>query len=266
MKAIEQERLKWAESYDGKVVMIEQLQRELAHTVEALHVEKSADRSSFAEGIATYEHPSSHEHSSVNAQEHSRIFDTSFSSHAHPSIVQQGGRGGSGSGSGDRYQGHPSENLSVDYRYSSQQLQQNPSPLSLQQQRQQRQQQQSYEHAKLHHPTHSNEPPVDGHRDTATASTTTTATTNHSHMHPNCQYCGQSPHHYSSDSADTTQSRHIETLQRENTTLKERISTLMRREREASQETVSATVKLEEITAAWRDSEGKLRFRAQQVC
>lgn len=43
MRLVEEERRRWAASYEEKTVMIEQLQRELASTVEALHVERSFD-------------------------------------------------------------------------------------------------------------------------------------------------------------------------------------------------------------------------------
>ena len=43
MRLIEEERRRWAASYEEKTVMIEQLQRELASTVEALQVERSFD-------------------------------------------------------------------------------------------------------------------------------------------------------------------------------------------------------------------------------
>jgi hypothetical protein len=44
IKYANEERKKWAVSYEEKTVMIEQLQRELASTVEALNVERKADR------------------------------------------------------------------------------------------------------------------------------------------------------------------------------------------------------------------------------
>jgi hypothetical protein len=44
MRVVEEERRRWAASYEEKSVMIEQLQRELASTVEALNVERSFDK------------------------------------------------------------------------------------------------------------------------------------------------------------------------------------------------------------------------------
>ena len=43
MRLVEEERRRWDASYEEKTVMIEQLQRELSSTVEALHAERSTD-------------------------------------------------------------------------------------------------------------------------------------------------------------------------------------------------------------------------------
>mmetsp|Transcript_4889 Transcript_4889/g.7444 ORF Transcript_4889/g.7444 Transcript_4889/m.7444 type:complete len:791 (-) Transcript_4889:152-2524(-) len=45
MRSVEEERRRWAASYEEKTAMVEQLQRELAYTVEALHVQRSVDNS-----------------------------------------------------------------------------------------------------------------------------------------------------------------------------------------------------------------------------
>jgi hypothetical protein len=224
MKTIEDERLKWAESYDGKVVMIEQLQRELAHTVEALNVEKSFERTN-----CTHEH--SHDHS----RDHSGVFETSsFSSQTQssPSILQQGGRGSNGD---DSYQHH------YQHQHQHDQYQQPPPPPPSQYQHQQEQGNHPHEHSpqNLHLPTRSKEPPFEASR---------------SSRHPDSSSCSNSSH-----------SRLIDTLQRENVVFKERVSTLVRRENEAAQDMVVLKLQLEEVTAAWRDSEGKLKFRAQQM-
>lgn len=44
LKILEQERERWAHSFEEKSIMIEQLERELTSTVEALDVERSTDR------------------------------------------------------------------------------------------------------------------------------------------------------------------------------------------------------------------------------
>ena len=322
MQVIEQERQKWAESYDGKVVMIEQLQRELAHTVEALHVEKSIDRSnsnsnsnsknsflvSEREGVVqevnckwcchrirdnekglcpVCQHSYVDDHHELSAQEHDRS-GASFSSRTPPpSIIQQGGR----ARDRDRDNRDSDGSVGSDQNLHQQQFQQHnqhqqhqhqhfehrhqlwrhdhsqhlPPPPTLQQEQeqeqayQQHQQQQQhertqhkqtqhhqshlqqhipYEHSTLQLPTQSREPPINmPHSDTS------------------------KPLHTSSSS----QSHSVDTLQREIIALKERLATMLRLESETAQETIRLRLKLEEVTTAWRDSEGKLSFRAKQV-
>lgn len=182
MKNIEHERSKWTESYDGKVVMIEQLQRELAHTVEALHVEKSVDK---------WDHDD----------------------HAHTGSSRSGLREGNvtrGISSSPSTTSHLGERS----RFIPERHHQQGQPRHLPD---------HFQQSTLHHPTHSEEPPLS--RDT-----------------------------HSDDS-----------LARENSALKDRISTLLHRESEYAQETVQLKLKIEEMTSACRDTEGKLRFRTQQV-
>jgi chromosome segregation ATPase len=51
MRLVEEERRRWAVSYEEKTVMIEQLQRELAVTVEALNMERGSDRKASLKGV-----------------------------------------------------------------------------------------------------------------------------------------------------------------------------------------------------------------------
>jgi chromosome segregation ATPase len=80
MRNAEEERRKWAASYEEKTVMIEQLQRELASTVEALNHERKHEKSSRSVSVTGIENSVSSNQRFLNSK-HIPIGSSRYSSH-----------------------------------------------------------------------------------------------------------------------------------------------------------------------------------------
>jgi hypothetical protein len=288
MEAIEHERLKWAESYDDKVVMIEQLQRELAYTVEALHVEKSIDinhnKSDIGHSLSnSYDrdgdrdgHSHSHGHGTRDGtrdgrrdgardgrrdvvQDESEIFESTFSSNSriysgHSNYTERNTPSG-------EYHSHHSE-----HRNQLQQLQREFPPPPPPNTRHYDQTHERGSESGAHKLNDFHDYHDSHHTDERSTLSLPTRSVDPSYH----QYTGgkRSPGNRGrtpSDGSDTTNNRLVDTLQRKVATLQDRVDTLVRRENDACQEQVSLRLKLEEVTSAWRDSEGKLRFKTHQA-
>ena len=237
MKAIENERMKWAESYDGKMVMIEQLQRELAYTVEALHEEKSMDRSFRIHdslGHSTSRDYSGMFDSSAVSGMNSFHSDAEYSTtHSH-SIATE-----------DIHDRHRSQ-----LNHVKNQLPPPQPPVS-----------QHYGQQKVI----GNNDHFNVNKSLNLSAIETTISTDNQQHHIKCQHCGL---HSLVDLTDTFNFYYKEGdnfISRENSTLKERITILLQRQNEAVEEMNKLKHKLDGTLAALHQSQEELKFRAEQV-